>query len=75
MALALAAWLFSLPPPQDITSGPGPTWRSCAALRDLIPTASNPQQRSDLESSYWRYCRNQTPYEQEQERYERSTEP
>ena len=72
-SVLLVGWGFQARP-TDITS-PGPTWRSCAALRDLIPTASSPQQRSNLEFAYWRYCRDKTPYEQEQERYERSTEP
>jgi hypothetical protein len=73
MSLLLVGWGFRGGPP-DITS-PGPTWRSCAALRDLIPTASNSQQRSNLEFAYWRYCRDKSAFEQEQERYERSTEP
>jgi hypothetical protein len=74
---AVAALLLVAPmgsgPATDITT-PGPTWRSCAALRDLIPTASSPQQRSDLEFAYWRYCRDKSAWEQEQERWQRSTE-
>jgi hypothetical protein len=72
ITLALAAWVLSLPPPEEITS-PGPTWRSCAELRELIATASGPD-RESLQFDYWRYCRDKSAYEQEQERWQRSTE-